>query len=694
MKNIYILLALFLFSLSAVTAQKDDFRKNPPKPGPAPKIELGEYQQFKLDNGMNVIVVENHKLPRVSFQLSIDVPLHLEKGAAGLSGIAGQLLKTGTTTRSKAQIDEAIDFIGASLNTSGSGIFASSLTKHQDALLELMSDVLYNPAFKQEEFDKIKNQTISGIVASKDSPDAIADNVADVLRYGKNHPYGEVATEATVENITLDLCKAYYQKYFQPSLAYLVIVGDINLKQAKAVADKYFSSWKGNPLLAKSFDLPSAPEAASVGFVNKTAAVQSVINITYPVEIKLGDDDRIAAALMNDILGSGSSGRLFKNIREDKGYTYGAYSNLSYDREIGYFNASASVRNEVTDSAIIEFLYELNRIRDEKVTAEELRNAKAERKGGFARGLESPQTIASFALNTVRYNLPKDYYATYLQKVDAVTIEDVQAAAKKYIQPDKANILVVGAKDGVAEKLSAFDADGEVDFYDIYGTKLQKFAAELPKDLDGNKVIDKYLNAIGGRAKLEEVKDATLNMKANVQGQPLEIVMRYKLPGKFSNTVSMMGNVMSKQLVNGNRATISQMGQVQEVPKEGMEEMKQSANPFPELEYEKNEIEVTLKGIESVEQKKAYVVTINKGNTITTDYFDASTFLKLRSISVIEGMGQKVTQQTDYADYKAVDGIQFPHTVTVSGLLPFPLKTTVDSIEINKDLSDDLFKIE
>ena len=185
--NLILVLALCLgVSLNA----QDDFRNAAPKAGPAPKIELGEYERFELDNGLQVIVVENHKLPRVSFQLFVDTPPIQEGEKTGASGLAGQLLGRGTTTKAKAEIDEAVDFIGASLNTSSTGIFAASLTKHKEKVLDLMVDVLYNPAFDEEEFKKVKTQTLSALAQSKDDPNAIASNVSQVIRYGKNHPYG------------------------------------------------------------------------------------------------------------------------------------------------------------------------------------------------------------------------------------------------------------------------------------------------------------------------------------------------------------------------------------------------------------------------------------------------------------------------------------------------------------------------
>ncbi len=419
--------------LGSVIAQVD--RSKAPLPAPAREIKIGEYQSFTLKNGLQVFVVEDHKLPRLRFSSQLKHDPIFEGEKAGYVSIAGNLIGTGTTSRTKAQLDEEVDFLGASLNTSAYSLYASSLSKHTNKLLELMTDVLYNPSFEQSELDKLKTQTMSGIAAGKDDPGTIANNVRGFLLYGKDHPYGEVATEKTVESITIEDCKNYYQTYFKPNNAYLVMVGDITLKEAKKIAAKNFSEWEAGSIKNESFAVPKAPEKTFVALVDRPSSVQSIINITYPVELKVGSEDVIKVRVMNQILGGSFSARLNQNLREKHGYTYGSSSQLSSDDLVGRFIASASVRNEVTDSAVHEIMYELNRIVQEPVTAEELQAAKASIAGSFGRSLERPQTVASFAVNTAKYNLPKEYYSTFLKRLEAVTIEQVQATAKKYITP-------------------------------------------------------------------------------------------------------------------------------------------------------------------------------------------------------------------------------------------------------------------
>jgi len=676
--------------MSTALFGQETFRENPPEPGPAPEIQLADYESFMMDNGMRVIVVTNNKLPRVSYQLSLNVPLHMEGDEAGLSSMAGQMLRNGTTNRTKAQLDKEIDFIGASLSSSGQGLFGSSLTKHEDKLLELMTDVLYNPSFPEDEFDKLQTQTKSGITASKDSPDFIASNVSRVMVYGQDHPYGEVESEETIENITAEKCRAYYTTYFKPNIATLVVVGDVSMAKVKRNVKKYFGDWEPEEMEEPSFPKPQPPASTQVDFVDKKGAVQSVVNITYPVYLKPGDDDFIAANVMNSILGGGSNGRLFKNIREDKGYTYGAYASLSTDEEVGRFNASASVRNEVTDSALVEFMYEFARLRTKPVSERELMLARNNLAGSFARSLESPQTIARFAINTYRYDLPEDYYANYLKRLSAVSTYEVMEVAKKYIKPDQAHIVVVGSKSEVAEKMEQF---GEVKFFDMFGNPAKTKTAGA--DVTAQQVIDNYLSAIGGKDKLMQVEDLTVRMSTTVQGMSMEVTNQQVADGKLAVDVKMNGNSMQNIVYDGEKAKVSQMGNSQVVEGEQADAYKAQAKMFPEMYYADMGAEMNLEGIEAVDGADAYVVNIiMPGGQNKTEYYGVESGLKLKEVATQTVQGQTITQTSVFGDYQKVDGILFPFSMESSGAMPFPVNFKTEEIKVNTGIPDTTFVIE
>lgn len=687
MKRLYIIILLTGFCFSAF-AQLD--RTKVPTPGPAPEIKIGIPEKFELKNGLKVIVVENHKLPRIAFNLVLNFEAIKEDDKAGYASMAGDLLRTGTTTKTKSQIDEEIDFIGATLNTSASGIYAASLKKHQSTLLDLMTDVLYNPSFPEGELEKLKKQTISGLAAQKDHPGAIASNVQSVILYGKDHPYGELTTEETVNNITMEDCKSYYNEYFTPAIAYLAIVGDINLKDAKKLVKKYFKNWERKPINLPTFTAPSQPEKTKVALVDRSNSVQSEIRVTYPINLKKGDPDVVKANLMNTILGSGFSSRLMQNIREKHAYTYSAGSSLSSNMIVGRFNAQTSVRNEVTDSAIYQIFYELKRIIDEKATAKELASAKAYITGSFARSMESPQTIANFALNVERYNLPEDYYTNYLKRLDAVTLDDIQAMAKKYIKPDNAHVVVVGKGSEIASKLTQF---GEVTYYDIYGNSYIPEKAEMPAGLTADKVLDNYLSAIGGEEKVRALKDVKMKMKAEMQGKELEITTIKKNPDMHRMQMSMGGMTAMSLVFNGTDASIQQMGQVVPVDDNQKKDMAFQAAIITEIAIKDMGLATELIGIESIDGTNTYAVEVTQPSGSKVTYFYAiETGLKLRESETVPGPQGDMIMNKDLADYKEVDGVQFPHAVVLP-MGAMKMNATAESIEVNTGIEDSEFAI-
>ena len=688
MKRIYFILFLFVAAYLSAPAQID--RSKIPAPGPAPEIKIGTGESFELKNGLKVIVVENHKLPRIAFNLVLDFEAIKEGEKAGYASMAGELLRTGTTSKSKPQIDEEVDFIGATLNTSASGIYAASLSRHRDALLTLMTDILYNPSFPEEELEKLKKQTISALAAQKDDPAAIASNVRSVVLYGKDHPYGELTTEETVSNITLEDCKNFYNTYFTPKIAYLAIVGDINVKEAKKIVKKYFGKWESKPIQLPTFSSTSPPDKTKIALVDRSNSVQSEIRVAYPVTLKKGDPDVINSYLMNSILGSGFSGRLFQNLREKHGFTYGAGSSLSSDMIVGNYNASTSVRNEVTDSAIYQLLYEMQRIIEEKVDVEELASAKAYRTGSFARSLENPQTIASFALNIKRYNLPEDYYTNYLKRLNAVTVEDIQEMAKKYIKPDNAHIIVVGKGSEIADKLSQF---GEVTYYDMYGNSYVPKKSEIPAGLTATKVLDNYLAAIGGEEKVRQLHDIKMVMKTEMQGNTLEITVMGKAPNMQKTQVSMGGMDVMTSVFNGTEVNIKQMGQPVPVNDDQKKDMAFEAAIISEIAIKDMGLNAALSGIESIDGTSAYAVEITKpsGNK-TIYYYDADTGLKLRTSATVQGPQGEIVQDTDLADYREVGGVKFPYSITLP-MGPMKMTATAESIEVNTGIDESEFAV-
>lgn len=684
MRSIFSILLLSLFA-SGLMAQLD--RSTPPEAGPAPQINIGEYEKFTLKNGLRVFVVEDHKLPMVAYNLTLDIDPVFEGEAAGYVSLAGDLMRSGTTNRNKAEIDESIDFIGATLNTHSKGIYGRSLKKHNATLLELMSDVLMNPTFPQEELEKSLKQMETGIQAEKNEPSAIANNIASVLRYGKDDPYGEVVSEENLANITTGHLKTYHQTYFRPNAAYLVIVGDISVKEAKKQAKKYFGDWEKAEVPGHTYSQWPTYEAPKVAIANRDGANQSTIMVTHTLPLTPGHPNAIKASVMNQILGGGSfNTRLFQNLREDKGYTYGAYSRLSTDKRIGYFSASAQVRTSVTDSALNEILYEMERMQTELVPAEDLELIKNMMTGSFSRSLEDPQTIANFALNIERYDLPADYYRTYLEKVAAVTAEDVMAMAKEYLNPEQAIILAVGEADKIEEVMRGFSPASEVTRYDYYGHEVS--GAVAVSDITAAEVIERYLNAIGGPEAIETIQDVTTTATAAIQGMELKMVTRQKAPNKLLVETMMGNNVVSKQVFDGAKGKVtSPMGE-QELEGEMLEQMKEGSAIIAETNFLKEGYSIELQGVETIDNRECYkiIVTRPSGNE-STAYYAVADGLKYREVSSTP-QGNMVT---NIKDYKEVEGFMFPQAISQS-VGPQNFEVTIDSIEINSEMEDAVFE--
>lgn len=674
-------LALAVIGFGA-TAQID--RTKLPEPAPAKELKLGDYEKFTLKNGLTVIVAENHKLPTIGWTLSFVTGPITEGEKAGYTSIFGQVMSAGTTSKTKDELNEAIDFMGASVNAGATSMSAFSLSKYKNDVLDIMSDMLYNPTFPEDEFDRAVEQTLSGLQQTNDDPNAIANRIAGVVNYGKDHPYGEFTTEESVKNVSIDDLKNHYKKYFKPNIAYLVVVGDITKKEAQKMAKNYFGKWEKGDVVKEDFPAPKTIDKTVISLVDRPSSVQSVISISHPIDNKPGNPDATTASVMNNILGGGGSARLFMNLREDKGYTYGAYSNVGSSRYSTTFAASASVRNEVTDSSLVQFMYELKRIGEEQVTQEELDAAKNALRGSFGRSLESRTTAAQFALNIEVNDLPDNYYATYLQRLDAVTLADVQRVAKKYVRPNNANIVIVGKADEIAEKLKPY---AEIQYYNLDGNKFDPEAAKAAvASVDAQSVIDKYVTAVGGTDKIKGVKDVKMVISTSVQGSVLTITSLYKGNVMFKESVALAGNVMQESIVNNGQAKVSAQGQSQDIPAgPQLDAMKEAGVMFPELYYGQTGYTLAIRGVEDVNGKQAYAMTVkSKSGTTTTQFFDVETGLLLKDESAQGGQ--------EIIEYQEVGGLKFPKKLklTIPGLGVVEAEVTV---ELNTDIADAEFGI-
>ncbi len=668
MKKIF--LSSFIIFSAIANAQLD--RSIMPTAAPPKANDLKESEVFTTANGITVILSENHKIPKVSFDLSMGSDPRIEGNKAGLSGMAGSLIMSGTTNRSKDQLDKEIDYIGANLSADENSIFLSCLTKHLDKGLTLMSDVLMNANFPQSEFDRIKKQNESELMSAKSDASTMARNAVVKVNF-PNHPYSDVMTEATLNNISREDVVDYFKRNFTPKGSYLVVVGDINRQQTEELVNKYFNSWNGGEVYVNPTNNGLYGKGNRVVFVKKPGAVQSVVYVTFPVKMKQGDKNQLPLTVLNNIFGGGGFGtRLMQNLREDKAYTYGCYSSLNIEDNGAWLSAGGNFRNAVTDSAIAQILGEFEKITNENVKDDELNLTKSTMNGKFAISLENPQTIARFALNVIKNKLPKDYYRTYLSRLSEVSKENVLEMAQQYFTSKNCNIVVVGNEE-IIENLKKFDSDGKIELLDAFGNEVKDLKkADISKEL----VIENYLFAV---TQTKNKKELTLKIKNIVNYErvtdmtsakipiPLKMTDYWIAPATEAQKMEGQGMVFQKSYYDGKTGfTFNMQAGKKEMTADEMNSKKNSSGLFPEMNYATNGTNYDLIGIENQNGVDYYVVKTMEDSSETYDYYNKTTYLKEKTISIRKQGGETMETTNILGDYKDVSGILFPHSMSLT----------------------------
>lgn len=673
-KSLLIVAGLFF----TVLMQAQDFPQ--PQPGPSPAIKIGKPVTFELKNGLKVLVVENNKLPRVSYSLSIDVPPYAEGNKKGVSDMLSSLMGTGTQKTTKEAFNEEVDFLGANVDFYSSGASAYSLSKYAARVMELMAEGALMPKFTQEEFDKQKAKMIEGLKSDEKSVPATAARVNSVLTYGKNHPNGEYLSEETLNNVTLEDVSNNYNTYFVPGSAYLVIVGDIKVKEAKKMVEKLFGKWRKATAPAASYADPKDVQYTQINFVDMPNAVQSEVALINLSNLKMTDPDYFPAIIANQIYGGDFNSYINMNLREAHGWTYGARSGINGSKYISNFEASTQVRNSVTDSTVVEIMKELKRIRTEDVSEDMLNNVKAGYIGRFVMNIQKPQTIAQFALRTRTQGLPDDFYENYIKSIQAVTVADVKRAANKYFSYDNARIVVVGKGSDVLPALEKLNIP--IFYFDKYGNPVEKPAPkkEIPAGVTAKTVFDKYIDAIGGQKAATAVKSIAIAGSGTAQGMTLGYFKKATSAGKSAEGLSVMGQQM-KKVFDGKTGYQAQGPQKMPMEADELASMKYFAQPFPELTLANNP-DVKLVGIENVNGSDAYV--IQDGDTKL--FYDAKSGLKVMESNDVDMGGQKMTLSQPFSDYRDVKGVKVPHKTSIN--IGIEIEITVSEVKINEGVTD------
>ncbi len=448
-------------------------RSKPPVLGPPPAVSLPPIITRELANGLKLMIVEHHELPIASFVLVSESGGTIDPAQkTGLANLTAAMLTEGTTSRSSLEIADQAAYLGIGLNASSdwdaSTIRLQTPTSQLDSALALFADVALHPSFPQAEFDRVKKDRLTALLQLKDRPTAIANQAYAAILYGSSHPYGRqlIGTEASVQGLSTTDLQGFYRANFIPNNSTLIIVGDVNPARIEAKVNALFGSWQRGTVAPVTYPEPPKAGATTVYLIDKPGASQSSFRIGS-IGVPRSTRDYFALSVLNTILGGSFTSRLMQNLRETHGYTYGAGSRFDMRRSAGPFTASAEIVGNKTDSALVEFMKELNAIR-ESVPAEELQKAKRYMQLGLPGEFETTQQIAGALIPIALYDLPLDYYNTYVQNVEAVTAAEVQRVARQYVNPGSLAIVIVGDRQKIEQGLKAVNA-GPIVLRDFFG---------------------------------------------------------------------------------------------------------------------------------------------------------------------------------------------------------------------------------
>ncbi len=445
------------------------------------QIKLPKPIEAKLKNGLTVLILEDHRAPFINLQLHIGGAGALFEPAAlaGLANSTAQMLREGTQSRGSLQLADQIDRLGASIGAAASFgapdavLSASGLSENFDAWFKLAFDMLLRPSFPADELEKMKQRMRAQLREQRSGANFLLNERFNRLVFG-DHPAAQVsATTESIDRLNRELLSKWHRERFAPENSILGIAGDVRAKDLLAKLEIQLAGWKKRPADQPWPRDPAPANGRKVLLVHRPNSVQTTLALGN-IAIDRRSPDYLPMVLMNDIIGGGASARLFLNLREEKGYTYGVYSNFSALRYPGPWRAGGNMRTEVTDGALVEFFKEIERIRDEKVSGRELAESKRSIVAGFALSLEQPTRMLNFAITRKLYGLPADYWDTYAAKIMAVSAEDVQRVARKYLNPETLQLVAVGDATKIKTVLEKY---GAVEVYDSNGALV---AADKP----------------------------------------------------------------------------------------------------------------------------------------------------------------------------------------------------------------------
>lgn len=447
-------------------SQQETFRSQAPAPLQPRPISIPQPRETLLPNGLTLVMVEDTRLPLVSYRLAFRVGGAFDPpGIPGLTDLLAGLLPEGTESRTSREIADEVARMGASLSAGATSDYtivgASALTQFNDPVLDLIAEVILEPSFPENEVELAKQNTKESLRQQRAQPSFLASEMVARVMFG-DHPYSIVApTPESIDRTSREEFVKFHRAKLVPNNAVMIVVGNVRYEHILQRVESLFSTWQRGEDIAANFPAPPIRTQKTAYLVDRPGSAQSNIVIANR-GITRTDPDYFPMMLMHTVLGANASSRLFMNLREEKGYTYGAYSSLDARRSAGTFRATAEVRTPVTGDSLKEFFYELNRIRSEPVSKKEISDAKSYLTGVYPIRLETQEGLTDQLVQIKMLNLPNDYLQTYRDRLSAVTVEDIQRVAEKYVKPDEAALIVVGDGSLVVDQIKPYCPDIEI----------------------------------------------------------------------------------------------------------------------------------------------------------------------------------------------------------------------------------------
>ncbi len=549
-----------------------DFRKSPPEPLAPVGFDIPQPVLAQLDNGLRVVIFEDRRLPLVSYRLAFDSgDIADPPDSTGLASSVSSMLTQGTENYTSLQLAEKIERLGANISASTSDDFtivaASALSLYSTEVLQLLAEVVLQPTFPENELDLYRRNTVEHLKFQRSQPGFLAGEQSARLIFSE-HPYSRVSPKASdIEKLDRGILSKFHTEHFVPDNAIFIVVGDIAADEFLSDLTALFVDWQPRRPKSGRFASPQPRKARSLTIVDRPASAQSNI-VLANLAVKRTDPDYFPLIVMNQVLGAGASSRIFMNLREEKGYTYGAYTRLDTKRLAGDFQATAEVRTAVTGESLEEFFYELDRIRDEKAGEEELQDAKNFLTGVFPLRAETQEGLTNLIVNQHLYGLPEDYLQTYREHVEAVSPDDVQRVANKHVRPAEMAIVIVGDAEEVlsqaapyADTTEIYDTEGQIQDKAKYMANDNSTAVDvtgkwaLNIDFQGQKLpvsltlaqadgtVTGMLDTMLGTGSISEGRVSgnklSATAKSDVQGKPVEFTIAGKVDGDMmSGTIT------------------------------------------------------------------------------------------------------------------------------------------------------------